>query len=394
MRVTRRTLESAPSVLFVNHTSRLSGAELVLIDVAAAFVGRSEVWLFEDGPLRKKLSEAGVPSHLIGGALTFAQIKRDRNLLLALPLMYAMPRIVLAIARAARKHDIIYANSQKAFVLASIAAALARRPLIWHLHDILNEGSFRPAQIKLDITLSNHFAARVVVPSQAVADAFIAAGGNASKVRVVELGIDLPPPNLEIDGPLLRRELGLNAGPLLGVFGRLAHWKGQHVLLDALARLPGFQAIVVGDALFGEENYKRSLIQQVARLGLESRVRFLGHRENVSDLMRAVDLVVHTSVEPEPFGRVIVEAMLCGKPIVATNFGGVPDILGTFGVDLLYPPGDVDALVTRLETLASTPSLAYRLGEGLRIRALDFYPCVRMQSQLRDVVSDVWTEAA
>ena len=109
-----------------------------------------------------------------------------------------------------------------------------RRPLIWHLHDIVDRSHFGPAQRRLQIALANRLAARVIVPSRAAATAFTSAGGRPELIEIVPNGVDLVPESWPPSK--LRSELGLPAGPLAGVFSRLAPWKGQHVVLEALAR--------------------------------------------------------------------------------------------------------------------------------------------------------------
>ena len=108
--------------------------------------------------------------------------------------------------------------------------------------------------------------------------------------------------------------------PIVGVFGRLAQWKGQHIISAAILELPDFQVVFVGSALFGEDQYEQELKRQTQELS--ERVRFLGFRRDIPILMGGVDVIVHSSIQPEPFGRVIVEAMLSGTPVVATRAGG------------------------------------------------------------------------
>ena len=201
---------------------------------------------------------------------------------------------------------------------------MARRPLIWHLHDIVSSDHFGEGQRRLQIGLANRFAARVVVPSQAAAAAFIAAGGREGLVHVIPNGIDLvrdPLPQ-----PELRMGLGLPSGPLIGVFSRLAPWKGQHIVLQALASLPGVRCVIAGAALFGEDAYATKLHEMVRELGLADRVRFVGHRSDVPRLMQACDAVIHPSVDPEPFGRTLIEAMLMRVPVIATDAGAPSEI--------------------------------------------------------------------
>lgn len=111
----------------------------------------------------------------------------------------------------------------------------------------------------------------------------------------------------------------------------------------------------MGDALFGEEDYKQRLYQDVVDLGLGDRVSFLGFRSDVAQLMSACDLVAHTSTEPEPFGRVIVEAMLCGTPIVAAAAGGVVELIEPGKTGWLTLPGDVLKLAEIIQQCQSQP---------------------------------------
>jgi glycosyltransferase involved in cell wall biosynthesis len=371
-----------PSVLFVNHASRLSGAELVLLDIAQAFRGAS-AFLFEDGPLCAALAKAGVTPILPAGASGFTSIKRDRSLWRALPHMGGLARMLLRLRSVARGFDLIYANSQKAFALAAPACAAARRPLIWHLHDILSSDHFGRGQIGLTVRLANRFASRVIVPSRAAAEAFTAAGGHQPLIRVVPNGLDdASGPDLEP----LRAAFGLTTPFVFGVFSRLSPWKGQSVALKALAELPDAGCVIAGAALFGEEAYAEALLAEAASLGVADRVRFLGQRSDVPALMRAVDAVVHPSTEPEPFGRTLVEAMLARRPLIAADAGAVPEILDGGRVGLLFPPGDHAALAERLR--------AVRGGAGLELldlaeqRAREFYNAARMRDAIRAVVAE------
>lgn len=351
---------SSPRVLFVCHTGSISGAELVLIDLVKPWMGQS-AFLFEDGPLKQALAANGLNVTISqwGGGLN--DVRRDSSFAKVLPVIGAMFGITAELARFARQHDVVYANSQKAFVLAAIAAKLVRRPLIWHLHDIISPAHFGKMQRCVQVLLANHCTTRVVVPSKAAADAFIAEGGRKHLVAIVPNGLDIAP---EMQSPAeIRRELGLPHGPLVGVFSRLAEWKGQHIVLQALARTPGVSCIIAGSALFGEEAYERRLRQMVSDLGIADRVHFLGQRNDVPRLMRAVDAVIHPSIDPEPFGRTLVEAMLADVPVIATDAGAASDILEGGKAGTLVPPGDADVLAQAIATvMAGSPELRAQIG--------------------------------
>ncbi|GIV61817.1 MAG: glycosyl transferase [Rhodothermaceae bacterium] len=353
-----------PRILFLDHVGVLGGAELSLLDVARSLAGTSHVVLFDDGPFRERLEQAGVPVAVLSAPAAVRAAVRDGGSGQALRAIPGVFRLAARVARMARAFDLVYANSQKAFVVGSLAARLAGRPLLWHLRDLMSEEHFSASRRWLAVTLGNRLAARVVANSEATARAFVAAGGQAERVRVVYNGIDPAPFDAVDAGTVmrLRRQLGLGDRPVVGVFSRLAAWKGQHILLEALARLPGVQALLVGDALFAEDRtYAAQLREQAAGLG--GRVHFLGFRDDVPALLHLVDVVVHTSVAPEPFGRVVVEGMMAGRPVVATRAGGVPELVEEGRTGRLVPPGDVGALVEVLEELFAAPEAARAMGE-------------------------------
>jgi glycosyltransferase involved in cell wall biosynthesis len=342
----------APRVLFVCHTGSISGAELVLLDLVQPWAGES-AFLFEDGPLHQALAGKGLNVSISHYGQGLNDIRRDSSILKVIPLVGRMVGIVTELIGAARKADVIYANSQKAFVLAAVAAKLTRRPLIWHLHDIITGAHFGAMQRRVQVTLANFCTTQVVVPSQAAADAFVAEGGRKELVAVVPNGLDVMP---DAATPAeIRQELRLPEGPLVGVFSRLAEWKGQHIVLQALAQTPGVSCIIAGSALFGEEPYADRLARMVVDLGLGDRVHFLGQRSDVPRLMRAVDAVIHPSIDPEPFGRTLVEAMLADVPVIATDAGAASDILEAGKAGTLVPPGDADAIAVAIRTIMSRP---------------------------------------
>jgi glycosyltransferase involved in cell wall biosynthesis len=378
-------------VLFVDHTGQIGGAELILLDVVA---GRenSSAFLFEDGPLATALTDRKLKLINSKWGRGLSQFRRDSRFLSAAPLAGRLAAIVAEIAQAARSHDVVYANSQKAFVLAAVANVFVRRPLIWHLHDIISPEHFGAMQRRMQVMLANARATRVIVPSRAAAAAFMEAGGKRELLEIVANGLALPPePRTATE---LRQSLGLPAGPLVGVFSRLAAWKGQHVLLEALTELPNVGCIVVGDALFGEQAYAAELKQMVLERGLAGRVRFLGHRRDVPKLMKAVDVMVHPSIDPEPFGRTLVEAMLSGVPVIATNAGAAPDILEGGKAGTLVPPNDAAALGRAISAVLARPEALDGQLAYASLRAQAQYGVTRMLEAIGLVIGKLQAGAA
>jgi glycosyltransferase involved in cell wall biosynthesis len=379
-------------VLFVNHTSVVSGAEQVLINLVGAS-SRPSAFLFEHGALADRLSRQGVQVIQSRFGEGLGGFKRDRSLVNAVPLGSKLLlggkllSLVGELSLAARRHDVIYANSQKAFTLGALAASITRRPLVWHLHDIMNSDHFLESQRRLQVRLANALATAVIGPSRAVAAAFVAEGGRPDLTHVVPNGV---PESAETrTREEIRRELGLASGDMIGVFSRLAPWKGQHVMFRALARLPGVHCLVVGSALFGESEYEATLHALAATLGIADRVTFLGQRSDVAQLMRAVDVVVHPSVSAEPFALTILEAMHAGTPVVATDTGGPREVLADGEAGILVPPGDSDVLATAIRSFFADSDRRAALADAAGRRAKREYVVPRMCSDVRDIIDRV-----
>ena len=156
----------------------------------------------------------------------------------------------------------------------------------------------------------------------------------------------------------VRKALGIDKAPVIGIFSRLSFWKGQHIVLQAIKELPGFHVLIVGDALFGETEYVEYLRSLVQELDLHNRVHWLGFRQDVPSLMRACDYVVHPSTEPEPFGRVLVEGLLARRPVIAAAAGGALEIIQDGVTGRLFPPNDVNTLCKIIRKLHSNPEQA------------------------------------
>jgi glycosyltransferase involved in cell wall biosynthesis len=343
-------------ILFLDQSGKLGGAELCLLDIARAYRDRCLVCLFADGSFRTLLEQEQIPVRVLA---TPIQIQKDSGVLQGLSGIGQLMPLVIKVARLSRQYDLIYANTQKALVVGALASVLSRRPLVFHLHDILSTEHFSRTNQRIAVTLANRFASVVIANSQASRFAFIAAGGQEKLTQVVYNGFNLSCyRDVGSQRQQLRQALGLTDRELaIGHFSRLAPWKGQHLLIEALTHCPeSVHAILVGDALFGERDYANQLRQQVADLNLEHRVRFVGFRSDVAELMAACDLVAHTSTAPEPFGRVIVEAMLCGTPVVAAAAGGAMELVEHGVTGWLVTPSDPLKLAMTIQQCSDRPA--------------------------------------
>jgi glycosyltransferase involved in cell wall biosynthesis len=380
-------------VLYVDHVSVLSGGERSLLDLVRGI----DPALFRpvltcpgvDGPFPSAFRGLGHAVHglevdplLMGVSRKDLDASFHRALGWA-PATLAAARRVAAVARACGAH-LISSNSLKAHVLASLAAWMTRLPLIWHMRDCLG-----PASGRMMGLLARFSTRRVVAISDAVCRSLRAAG-TFPMDRVIRVYNGVEPPVLR-HRTALRTELGIPAGALLvGTVGQISRWKGLHVLLEAIRAQPSIFAVITGECLFtGNEGPYRQELDDLAREpGLAGRVFFTGQREDIGDVMHGLDILVHPAVEPEPFGRVLVEAMAAGRPVIASDIGGVPEIVGP-ECGRLVAPEDAGALSRALAELASDPALRKRMGEAGRLRARALFSpdtCRRRMEEIYDEV--------
>ncbi|MEE3716414.1 glycosyltransferase family 4 protein [Tumidithrix elongata RA019] len=343
-------------ILFVSYAAVLGGAELYLLDIAKAYRDTSRVLLLTDGILRQRLEAVGISVQVLQGSDSLAEVRTSSGLA-SLKSLSTLWNLAQQVAKISQEFELIHANNQKGFIVAAIARFLGGAPVVWHLHDILTARIFSKLNRWIAVTLANRFATRVIVNSHATGEAFKVAGGDPDLVKVVYNGFSLEPFQQvsvqQIDS--IRSELSVFDRPLLGVFSRISYWKGQHVLLEAIQKLPDVHVMLVGEPLFGEVEYAEKLKQMVLDRDFGDRVHWLGFRSDIPALMTACTIVVHTSTEPEPFGRVIVEGQLAQRPVIATAAGGALELIENGVTGWLVPPSDPDALRTIVQDLLANP---------------------------------------
>ncbi len=189
-------------------------------------------------------------------------------------------------------------------------------------------------------------------------------------------GLLLPPPKEDISERLaIRRQLGLEETAIcVGMIGRLVHWKGQEIFLEAFQRVlkqdSRAYALVVGGSFDQNGAYLKTLQGHAERLGILGKIHFTGWQKDINPYLAAMDIVVHASVNPEPFGLVIAEAMAQGKPVIASDGGGVSELIRDHQTGLLVPPKDPVRLSEAILELIRSSELAARWGKAGRAHIL------------------------
>ncbi|MBI4830362.1 MAG: glycosyltransferase [Candidatus Lindowbacteria bacterium] len=280
-------------------------------------------------------------------------------------------RIVKRIRRQIRRENVslLYTNSLKSCVLSALAAMGTKAAVVHHMHDICD-----PKKFNLPMLLALKWAIRygvqaVVSISKAVTDSLTGVGVDARKIHTIHNGIDLDNyPSLPAREA--KKRLGLDPeAPVVGHVARLMRWKGQDFFLRAASRVKtDARFLVVGGLYWEDPDYEKELRRLAKDLGLQDRVMFLGHREDVPQVTRAMDVLAHTSTKPEPFGLAIIEAMASEKPVVAFDNGGIPEIIEAGRTGILTTPLDEKEFARALDELLSDPNRALEMGKAGRER--------------------------
>jgi glycosyltransferase involved in cell wall biosynthesis len=277
----------------------------------------------------------------------------------------------------------VHANSLKAGLYGTTAARLCGIPAVWHVHDRIASDYLPPKMVS---------AVRAAARSMPTA---VIANSNATRATLPVAKRCFVVPNA-VEAVTSLRDRDESRPYTVGMLGRVAPWKGQHVFVKAFAKaFPDGpeRATVVGAPLFGsdEEAYLERVRALGERLGLNGRLVFAGFRDDVQAELASLDVLVHASITPEPFGQVIVEGMAAGLPVVATAAGGPCELIED-GVDgFLVPPNDTDALAETLIRLSTDPALRTRVGEAARGKALQFAP-EQVSLEVVAVYSEVLSE--
>ncbi len=213
----------------------------------------------------------------------------------------------------------------------------------------------------------------VLCLSNAILEALEKGGARFPNTEVIYSIFD-PKRYRHVDAPeTLRARHGIPAGaPVIGVVGNIKEWKGQETIIRATHRLraahPELRCVLAGGNAPRDRPYLDRLHAVCAELGVADRVVFAGFQANPIDYMRLMDVVVHTSTSPEPFGIVLLEAMLLGKPLVSTTIGGPAEVVVDGRTGLLVEPGKPDALAEAVDRLLRDPRMAAEMGARGRER--------------------------
>jgi len=381
-------------VLFFDYSPFFGGAEKSLLELLPLLNDPVEpVLLLANGSrVVPEAARTGIKPSTINIGPRLANITQSKAVFQLLD-----PRLWVELAKAQaafseicrrEKPDILYANTLKAAVFTGFYKNKQRLPLVWHIRDI----PAGPAGLLLWWLGLLRRPKIIAVSRAAAAQPFLSWPG--CRPQVVYNGIDHQQwrhKSGETDTAEIKAKL--KAGPgetLIASFGQLAPWKGQEHAVTALSvlRKKGMlcKLLLAGDAVFADRSYPQKLKALASRLGVADSVVFLGWMANPAPCMAAADIVVHMPVKSEPFGRVLVEAMSLGKPVVAARSGAVPEIIEDGKTGLLCSPEELPFV---LQKLIYDPGKAKAMGEKARQRVERNFGIDQTASGIQKILTEI-----
>jgi glycosyltransferase involved in cell wall biosynthesis len=362
-------------VLFVDHVDRiLGGGEINLIELLAV-VRRREAWdvccaCVPGSRLGAAVSALNVPVRehgFVDSLNAFRVVGRRFSPLRAWrgwqALRHARTRLG-SILDEFRPHAVVSCTNKDHFCAGPAAAGRSMASL-WWVNDLMTPEFFPAAPRRAFFWHARRHATRLVPVSEACRAALLAGGARPEQAVTIHNGIPL---DRYAPGPrgAWRQAHGIPpAAGLVGIVGRFTPWKGQDLFLQLAAarreEAPDEHYVLIGQAFNEDQVFEQRLRAFAKEQAMEARVHFVPFQERIAEALNELDVLVHASTRPEPFGRVLIEAMAVGVPVIAARAGGVPEII-TDGVDgLLAEPGQVGSYAGAMRALRRDPGLSSRL---------------------------------
>ncbi len=378
-------------VLYVHSSAGRYGADRQLLAMAAGLDPeryRALAVLAESGPLADDLRAAGVEVDVRPHLAVLRRALFRPAGLAGISRRLAADRSALGALARDRGAAVVHANTSVTLG-AFGAAAGAHLPLVVSVREIYADFArwwplYRRFLLRADA---------LACSSEPVRAQF----GDSPRARVLHEGVTSVARRARRDRARAALEVPAE-GFVCAVLGRLSSWKGQEVLVRALAEPAlagaGATAVIAGDAWPGEGRHQRALRELVAALGLRDRVRFVGFRDDVDDVYGAADVIVVPSTRPDPLPNSALESAAAGCCVVAAAHGGLPEILRDHQTGRLVPPGDASALATVLAELAADPAQRERLGAAAAADVADRFSVERLLERVQGLYDEVLAGSA
>ena len=383
-------------ILYVHSSDELYGADVVLLQLLTN-LDRERfdplVILPNDVPyeglLSRELQKSGIRHKILRLGVLRRKYFHPLGSLRYLAYLFGSTLRLIRIIRQ-EKIALVHSNTL-AVVCGALACAVTGTPHVWHVHEIIVKPDLlRRATARMLVWFSDE----VVAVSGAVREHLCSTESALhTKTRVIHNCTDLERFNSAGSAEQVRSEFGVSPGDLLvGMVGRISHWKGQELFLRAAAevakRCRRAKFVLVGGTFPGQEYRVQQLSDMVDSLGLHDRVTISGFRSDIPDVLAAFDVVILPSTQPEPFSVVVLEAMASGKPVIATAHGGIMESVVDRVTGYLVTPGDAKAMAEATVCLLEKPAMRSEMGAAGRRRAEECFSLDRFACQFQELYEE------
>ncbi|MEK7397786.1 MAG: glycosyltransferase [Candidatus Poribacteria bacterium] len=368
----------ASKVCFYLTATQLGGAERSVLDLASnleryaggTYTPRMVVPRSE-GPLLDEFRKKNMPFTVLEMPARMLRMSRKKALRGLVDGLLAIPAIVIYIYRFIRlvKGEapfVIHSNGIKCHIISSVTSLFHGSQVIIHMRDILGKGLSL-----LAIKLASYFdVVCFVANSKCTAQSL---SMMKKQVTIIHNGLD-PDVFKRSRNTYLHEKVGIDeSAPIVGILGALARWKGQLEFIEMARRLSlkndHAHFVIAGAEIYdtrAEKGFLLELMDMVTGHRLDSRIHMVGFEADQVRVLNSLDILVHASIKPEPFGRVVLEAMAVGVPVVAAAAGGILELIDDGINGFLYTPGDVGQMAEKVRILLADDELCRKTADSAR----------------------------
>jgi glycosyltransferase involved in cell wall biosynthesis len=364
-------------------------AKRILIIDSAKFVGGAELYVFNlaqkiDAGTFKFVFAVSNRDLIAQNEESFVFLPSEKiktlNILMIVRNILSTVKELIRIVRC-YKIDVIQTNTARMHIIGTIVAVKTGKPLIWvnHSYDFP----------KMMYALLSFIPVKIVHVSRTIYNDYALWFVKKSKLEIIFNGVDMKEYCIE---PY--KMPGFDSGRNnIGIIGRIEEAKGQEYLIrsmpDILHACPNTMLYIIGQPGPGSEHYRASLNRIVAEYKLERNVKFTGYIKDMAKTLNCLDVIVQASIKPESFGRVIIEAMALGKPVVATNIGGFRELIKDGDEGILVAPEDAKVLAGAIIELLNDKEKAYHFGRAGKKKVMQYYTIERAKTRFCEIYAEI-----
>lgn len=368
-----------PKILFFDHSAQFGGAEKSLAELIVGLRNVDSILVTSSETMMRKFETYGIRCILFN--MPGKIVNKNRNTKFTFSELSLLFNSIFKFINLLKTEspDLVYTNTQKAHIIGGVAGRIQEIPVCIHFRDIFQKN----LTSKLWVYTIYSLATSLIAISMAVAEQF----PHSDKVKTVYNGIDT--------GKTVKKYQSdkRNIAPTIGYVGQIARWKGVEFFIQAASIViqkydKPVNFVIIGGPIFGDERYLEELKDLAHQLKINDKIQFKGVVEDALNEIAGFDVLVHLPVEPEPFGRVLIEAGTLGKPVIATNLGAIPEIVINNQTGFVVPPKEASAAADSIIKLLEKPDLIETFGENARSRIKKYFDLNNTLDNIENIIKE------